>query len=826
MIPTRDLIRRQLELEDEQRSLGARRYRSGAMPWKPEAGAADEQANLPPGKQLLKLAVLPTAQLLREFNERVNSGAAGKRHSAADPLLLSEPEEVAYLTLRVLVNACCKSETPAQKVALTIADAILDHLQMDAFKQINRIGYKGFLKAQKTKGYSRQRRAAVKKLFENEGAAINVSLERRANIGMLCIEKAVEATGLFALEHMGKGRNTRLIFRPTETLMDWLDKQHARCELMDPVNMPMLVRPRRWRSPTHGGYLSYRPGNLLVKQRNGNYHHELRHIDMPRVYDAINHIQDTPWKVNTAVLDVIDAIWTAGGSLGGLPPREDEVVPPKPVDIDTNEEAKNAWKAEASSVYKRNVEIMSQRFALHTGLWVARKFAGEEAIFFPHDMDFRGRVYPIPNLGPNPQGSDWQKGLLRFAEGKPLGLEGFRWLQIHIANLFGVDKVSFDERLAWVLANTDALIDSGENPLDGTRFWTTADSPYCALAACIEFAEAIRMDDPTQYVSHLPIALDGSCSGLQHYSAMLRDAAGGAAVNLVPADLPQDIYGRVAKRAQEQADAEPVITIQIGEDTVTMANPWMNGKVTRKIAKRPTMTFCYSATRFGMQKMILQTLRELDRENEAKGEPPFLGGADNYHASIWLSHVLYSSIRQTVVAAATAMDWLREVAKIAASGGLPLWWTTPNGLPILQEYKVTEGTRVKTHWQGQPVKMVLIKDGEKIDSRSQANAVAPNFVHSLDAAHLQSVALAAREHGISALAMIHDSFGTHAAPTGVLSSLLRETFIQQYTGNVLLGFYNELKDQLPEELADQLPVPPAASDLDLSLIRDALYMFA
>lgn len=104
MIPTRDLIRRQLELEDEQRSLGARRYRSGTMPWKPEAGAADEQANLPPGKQLLKLAILPTAELLQEFIDRTNAGAAGKRHSAADPLLLSEPHEVAYLTIRVLVT--------------------------------------------------------------------------------------------------------------------------------------------------------------------------------------------------------------------------------------------------------------------------------------------------------------------------------------------------------------------------------------------------------------------------------------------------------------------------------------------------------------------------------------------------------------------------------------------------------------------------------------------------------------------------------------------------------------------------------------------------
>lgn len=78
----------------------------------------------------------------------------------------------------------------------------------------------------------------------------------------------------------------------------------------------------------------------------------------------------------------------------------------------------------------------------------------------------------------------------------------------------------------------------------------------------------------------------------------------------------------MGKLAQEEADNTPIITISLGDQTVTMANPWMHGKITRKFAKRPTMTFCYSATRFGMQGMILQTLRETDRENEARGDPP------------------------------------------------------------------------------------------------------------------------------------------------------------------------------------------------------------
>jgi DNA-directed RNA polymerase len=172
------------------------------------------------------------------------------------------------------------------------------------------------------------------------------------------------------------------------------------------------------------------------------------------------------------------------------------------------------------------------------------------------------------------------------------------------------------------------------------------------------------------------------------------------------------------------------------------------------------------------------------------------------------------------------MDWLREVAKVAATAGLPLWWTTPTGLPILQEYKKQEGTRVAAFWGGQRIRLVLQTESSSICSRSQVNGVAPNFVHSLDAAHLQSVALQAKKEGIRDLAVIHDSFGTHAANTGKLSRILRETFVKQYSGNVLQDFYDEIKDQLGEELGTQLPLPPSMGGMDLGEILSAEYTFA
>jgi DNA-directed RNA polymerase, mitochondrial len=58
-----------------------------------------------------------------------------------------------------------------------------------------------------------------------------------------------------------------------------------------------------------------------------------------------------------------------------------------------------------------------------------------------------------PNL--NHLGSDFCRGMLMFAERKPLGKDGLRWMKIHLANLYGKDKSSFDGRVEFV----DSIMD-------------------------------------------------------------------------------------------------------------------------------------------------------------------------------------------------------------------------------------------------------------------------------------------------------------------------------------------------------------------------------
>ncbi|SKB49102.1 DNA-directed RNA polymerase [Sphingopyxis flava] len=829
MSDARELIRRQLVLEDEAHTLGAARYRqTRPMPWKDETGLADEEANLPPGQQLIKFATEPTAALIAERVEAAREGAAGRRLSAVKWLELASPEEVAYIAARVAVNSAARVDS-FQTTAALAGDAIINHVEMLLFQEKNPAGYVGLIRAnyRRTRG-SAKRKEALRKLLANEEARIAIPKAEKIQLGAFALEALVDATGLFSLDRVPDHRGDRVYrIQPTEAVEAWLEKQHARCELLEPLHMPMIVRPKRWRSLTVGGYLTspgHNPTAFIKAPRNGgpggdaaatrDYLRQLANQDLSEVYKAVNHIQETAWAINKPILAIVREVWDSGGSLAGLPPRLDKPLPARPHDIDTNEEALAIWKRDAARVYEENAANRSQRFGVQQRLWMAERFANEDAIWFPHSLDFRGRVYPTPAVGFSPQSDDLGKALLKFAVGKPVGPTGGYWLAIHLANLFGVDKVSFGERVEWVGEHAAQIIDSALNPLDGERFWTTADSPWMALAACMEYVGFL--DQGEDFISHLPIPLDGSNSGLQHFSALLRDPEGAAAVNLVPSGEPQDVYSVVAERAQAVVDA----------DDDPDAAPWKNGKVTRKVSKRPTMTYVYSATRFGMQDMVWQTLQEIDAANAARGEQPHLEGADNYEAARYLSHVLYGAIGNVVSAAQGAMDWLREVAKVASDAGQAIQWTAPDGLLVRQSYRNVYGKRIKVHWQGRRLQVTLAVLGSALDTRGQTNGIAPNFVHSLDAAHLRAVARAAKRAGIDSLAVIHDSFGTHVADTDKLVRLLRDTFVAQYEDDILMDFYNEVVAQLPPAWAREVPPPPQKGDLDLNEVRHSSYLFA
>jgi len=552
----------------------------------------------------------------------------------------------------------------------------------------------------------------------------------------------------------------------------------------------------------------------MIKTPNKNYLEELSHVEMPMVYSAINSMQNTGWRINKRILSVMKELWERGGDRAGLPPKSGKDMPQKPFDIDTNQEALNAWKRKAKPVHMFNHRNMSKVVGMAQKIWVAEKFLDIEEFFYVWTLDWRGRAYPVGTFV-QPQSDDQGKSLLEFSKGKPLGADGEAWLSVHLANTWGNDKVSFDDRIQWTQENAGDIFSYAIDPMTNNG-WEAADAPFAFLAACFEYL-GFKMQGEA-FISHLPIQVDGSCNGLQNFSAMLKDEVGGAATNLIPSSTPSDIYNLVAK-------ASEVILVEDFHAGVAEAEVFL-GKMNRKLTKRNCMTYAYSVTQFGMKDQLIMEFRKMAEQ----GNPVDTLGMDEFRVAGYLAGVNLKAIGQTVVAAKRAMDWLKSVARVAASDGLPLIWTNPAGLPIQQSYQESIGKRLELSVGGRVVKFTLRVDSKKLDGRKCAAGVAPNFVHSCDSGHMMRTISKCADAGINSFSFIHDSFGTHAADMTQLSSLLREAFVEQYEGDVLEKFREEIIGQLnmsgSSHLVEKIPPVPTKGNLDLAGVMDSEYFFA
>ena len=202
-------------------------------------------------------------------------------------------------------------------------------------------------------------------------------------------------------------------------------------------------------------------------------------------------------------------------------------------------------KSERKEARRAEQVMRSKRRDFDTKLQVASNLR-QYRLFFPHEMDFRGRVYPIPRRL-NHMGDDVARGLLKFAEPKPLGARGLYWLKVQVANHKGKDKAPFEERVACVDENMEAVHRTVSAPLDGDQlqWWMESENPWQCLATCIELSRAVQSGDPESYPCSLPIQQDGTCNGLQHYAALGGDLDGAKHVNVYPSDRPQDVYQEV-----------------------------------------------------------------------------------------------------------------------------------------------------------------------------------------------------------------------------------------------------------------------------------------
>lgn len=832
------------------------------------------------GQTFIGITVDAVSQQITDFIEKATSGRAGRRHSAVKYLQQTEADIAAFMGLRCVVDSLTGKRQLLQRVAINIATRIEDEVRFTAFHKDHKVGYeRGMKKVKVATTYGRKRASLggfEKRYTETEWTPWPEA--DKLHLGMLIVDMIVNTGHITVGEEIKSIRDTVKVLHPTAQLVEWIERESLKSEAMASSHLPMVVEPLEWTDPFNGGYLTQdaQGRNALVKVKNQNYLTEMadRKDEMPAVYSSINALQSTRWAINSAIYEVAEEMWGMDTEASALPSREDVGQVPCPVcgqgielakmntrtkgeqhdcfeDEFTGEETLKAWRKVAYETHTANVSLRSKRMVTAKTLKVASMFKDLDVMYFPYQLDFRGRIYAIPSF--NPQGADLTKGLIHFADGMAIE-DGVAagWLAIQGANVFGFDKASLEDRIGWVEDHADMILACAYQPMDNA-WWMTADKPWQFLAFCFEWAQFC--EEGYGFVSHLPVALDGSCSGIQHFSAMLRDPVGGEAVNLTPQETPADIYQKVCDRVVIELEKHvlelgatipqefPSIDSPMDEDLLldeervnlksnsieetiderSFASGWLSLGLSRKTTKRQVMTLPYGSTQYSCREYTEVWLKE----QLASGYDCPWPKEQSFKATQYLSKLIWDAISSVVVAAREAMDWLQGCAKVVAKEQLPVYWQTPSGFPVMQVYKNTSSRRIKTKLGDTIVKLSLQQEEPTIDRRRMANAISPNFVHSLDATHLVLSTDLAVTNGIHHFAMIHDSFGTHAANTDRLAACLREAFVGLYhEKDVLEDFRQQIMRQVDVDLQGSIKPVPTKGTLDVTTVRDSDFFFA
>jgi DNA-directed RNA polymerase len=461
---------------------------------------------------------------------------------------------------------------------------------------------------------------------------------------------------------------------------------------------------------------------------------------------------------------------------------------------------------------------------------------GERTFFQEVSCDYRGRVYYAESFLEF-QGSDLARSLFMFANKKKVTERGLFWIKVHTAACFNksfnihsipsyfktdykaylleegldtisVDKMTLEDRVAWVDNHIEFIYETARTK----AIHPDAEKAYSFLACCNELLAYKRATmEGKDFMSGLPIPIDGSNNGWQHLAAMSKDKQAGTLVSLVPTPIQKDFYVAVAKEL-----------IGIMPEYFEIKDMPMK-HIRKGIAKRGSMTRAYSAGKMRIAKNMYE-----DCHVE--------GYTVKYNITEDQCDVLASNLIKAInTVCAGPLKTTKYLQKIAEhelnSGRNQLTWTTPSGFPViykayLQHERKQRGTikGIQGNKDGRVMHVIKVdvlnkETGERVPCRrSYASGISPNIVHSYDAAHMANTIVSFN----GSFGAVHDSFSSHASEIDFLQEVTKMTFIAQYD---VENFFNILQDNLMDNKDTFTFNQPELGSLVLNEVMDSKYFF-
>ncbi len=808
-------IEDQLRIEQNMIDLGIQNFNAALQ----DSEQNDRTDEIGYARRLMSNLIGPLSTEIKKFTSRTGPGNDLKTRRILKQLA---PEKAAYFILRSIFRHFVKGEY-IQNICSEAGKVIEDELKFSKFHEQQGEYYTKIIKDFKRKGtknYRHMSRVLTKKATEKNIGWKEWTMTQKISVGLALLKIVIDSTDLVHKRNIiSRKKKTKVILVPTQTALDWIMDYNLTMSLLKPHIAPCVIEPDDWTSIDQGGFYSPQLRTLypLIKTRSVQHRKMLEPKHLKTMIESVNIVQRTPWKVNTDILEVLKIVWEKNLNIG-IPNSEPIIIPEapvppgvKPVDMSIDQQEKfKAWRHEASELYTLETQRVSKCLQILRVLQMAGDYKAYQKFWFTYHCDFRGRIYPSTGSF-SPQGPDYARALLLFSNGKKIGARGGYWLKIHGANCYGIDKESYNERIKWIDSHSKNILAAASDPIGNRDSWASAEKPFQFLAFCFEYKRYMEQGD--DLVSYLPISVDGSCNGLQNFSAMLRDKVGGSATNLCPGLKPSDIYSEVAKVCTEKLRArsrEPEALKILNFCTL-----FHKGLIPREMAKKPVMTLPYGSTKHSCTDSINDFLNSEHRE--------FFTQEERFKLAVYCTPILWESIGEVVVAARAAMAWLQTCADLLTKNGKPCSWITPGGYLVYQGTTKSKLSRIATQLFGCiRYRMLIASPTAILHPQRQRSGISANLVHSMDACHLMATIRELGASGIVDIICVHDEYGTHACHMDELQYILRQIFVKMYSENNILAQFKEHNQNLS---GIDLPEIPSMGDLSLNDILKSEYFF-
>ena len=601
-------------------------------------------------------------------------------------------------------------------------------------------------------------------------------VSNRIKLGGWLLDCVMQSSGWFTKDLQRIGRKTTQHVVPTPEFLEIKDAVMRDAELFSPLAWPMLIEPNDWTHEKCGGYLL----NEVMKGHDMVRRSDRTLIQGERPIEFLNRIQKVAYRLSPFIVGVAEELDRLERAVGKFLPIIHHDLPPKPVDIATNKEARHSYNRQAAEVYNLQAQEFKKSCRTRMTMEAVERFKDKDKFFIPWSFDYRGRAYPIPAFL-TPQDTDFGKSLLRFAEEAKVNKDAEKWLAFQVATTYGRDKDTIEDRLDWVKNNTHIISMVACDPIRHIHEWEAAAEPWQFLAACDEYYHCVLIKDRT--TTGGIVATDATCSGLQILAGLARDKSTASLVNVIPSTKPQDAYAVVANTAA------PFCPNSI------------RNHMDRKVVKRVVMTVPYNAKPFSNRGYIKDALKEkgieIDKDDLTKTVVAVRNAMD-----------------EVVPGPMAVMSWIEsEVANAIDRGKTKLTWTTPSGFVVNQKLMKKETVYIKLQLMGNCKLTVATQDSDKVDKQHHKNATAPNLIHSLDASLLHFSALAFD----APIALIHDSVLCRATDMELLSFIVRKTYMHLFAEH---DYLQDFATQIEAETD-----PPIIGDLEPESVIESTYFF-